>query len=235
MKEDIRRFNEYAMNYDLKLKPIMGKYHHSFRVTNFCKEIARTLNLDEEDEHVAKLCGLYHDIARFEQWAKFETYEDKNSFDHGDKGYEILSKKRFIRDKKIRDIVLQTTKYHNKYEVKDLDEKTLLFCNIVRDADKLDILREQYNENNDEKIVLTKEILSTIYDKKIVDNLSIKSNTDQILRAISWIFDLNFEYSYNVLKEEKIIEKKFALLERDGSNEETSKLRKFILEELEKR
>ena len=235
MKEDIKKFNEYAKNYDLKEKPIMGKFHHSFRVMELCEEIAKQEKLNEEEIYIARLCGLYHDIARFEQWTKYQTFLDQKSFNHGDEGYKILLENNFIKDKRIKQIVLEATKYHNKYEVdKSLDDKTLLFCKIVRDADKLDIMKEQCNSIKDE-IKLKKELLNNIYNKQIVNNLDVTNSTDNILRQLSWIFDLNFKYSYHFLKINNIIDNKFNLLELYGSNEEINKLKKFIYNELEKR
>ena len=235
MEEYIKKFNDYAKGYDLKVKPIMGKYHHSFRVMELCNEIAISENLSEEDIFLANICGLFHDIGRFNQWTLHETYEDALSFDHGDEGYKVLLENNFLEEN-IKNIVLMSVKYHNKYNIDNsLDDRTKLFCNIVRDADKLDIIREQCNVIKQNKIILKEELLNDIYNETICKNNYIFNEVDSILRMLSWIFDYNFKYSYQFLLDKDIIKKKFDLLEIYGETEELNKLKTYIFKEIEKR
>ena len=236
MKEEIKLFNEYVKNYDLKNKKLIGKYHHSFRVMEFCKEIAISLNLNEEDISIASLCGLLHDIARFEQLTKYDTYYDFKSFDHGDYGCDILEHddfiKKFTSDEEIIKIVLDGVRYHNKFKVPNLNERNMLFVNILRDADKIDIMTEWANEIRDNKIILKESILKSIYNKELCKKSDLENDTDNILMNMSWIFDLNFKYSFEYLKNKKIIEKKFNLLEMYGETKEISELKQFIMKEI---
>jgi len=167
MKKEMKLFNEYVKQFDLTNKKIRYKFHHSYRVMEIAKEIAVSLKLNEEDTYIATLAALLHDIGRFNQIKKYDTYRDQISVDHGDEGEEVLKENDFIKkftiDEKIIDIILKSTKYHNKYEIdSNLDEKTTLICKIVRDADKLDIIREFANEINDEEIIIKEEILNSI-------------------------------------------------------------------------
>lgn len=225
-------FNDYVKKYDLTIKPIMGKYHHSFRVMEFAKEIAISLGLSDKDIKLASDCGLLHDIARFKQYSDYETYIDRLSFDHGDVGYEILKD---LLNNEDKDIILISTKYHNKYVLPELDERTKLFCNIVRDADKLDIMKEQFSEMKDEKVILKEELLDDIYNHKICRNELIKSDSDCILRCLSWINDLNFKYSYEYLLKNNIIEDKFNLLSLYGETEEIKEFKNYIFNRIEER
>ena len=75
-------------------------------------------------------------------------------------------------------------------------------------------------------------MLDSIYNKQICKNEYITNEVDSILRMISWIFDLNYKYSYQYLVDKKIIEKKFNLLEMYGKTENTIKLKKFIEENI---
>ena len=225
----IAEFNEYAKTFDLTVKQIIYKYHHSFRVM----EIAISLNLNKEDIELATICGLFHDIGRFRQWTEYQTYKDQDSIDHGDLGVEIL--KDFLNNYKDKEIVIKATKYHNKYDVPELDERTTLFCNIVRDADKLDIMREQTNQIYQKEIVLKPELLSDIDNKIICQNKNVENEVDAIIRMLSWVFDLNFKYSFQFLKDNKIIEDKLNLLKIYGETDEIKKLESSIYEEVEKR
>ena len=223
IKKAMKLFNEYAKTYDLKVKPIMEKFHHSYRVAEFAKEIACHEKLSKEEIDIAYISALFHDIARFDQWTKYQTFKDSKSVDHGDLGYDIL-KEKFISDitpnKEIQDIILLSTKYHNKYCVdKNLNKKQLLFCNIIRDADKIDIMIEQHISIKENKIVIKEELLKSIYDNKTCENKYMENEVDAIIRMISWINDLNFKSSFKIIKEKDIINKKFALLEIYGKQD----------------
>ena len=52
--------------------------------------IASSIGLNEEKINLAKLIGLLHDIARFEQYTRYQTFRDIESIDHGNLGAEIL-------------------------------------------------------------------------------------------------------------------------------------------------
>ncbi len=235
MDEAISVFNEYVNNFDLKDPRLLDKKEHSFRVMNLAKSIAESLKLNEEDIHIATLAGLVHDIGRFNQLKFYGTYKDSLSIDHGDEGYRVLESiiDKFTADKEIQNIVLLATKYHNKCKIGDVDDRTKMFCKIVRDADKLDIMETQINEVNSENIVIKDELLKSIYEKSLCKNEYCQTEEDAILRMISWIFDLNFPYSYKYLKDNKIIERKFNVLKRTQDKQKLAKLEEFIYREIE--
>lgn len=238
MEEFLKLFNDYVKNYDLTDLNTMRKYHHSFRVMERAGEIAQSLNLNSLEKDLVLICGLFHDIARFYQWEKYNTYKDFESIDHGDYGVIILKEEHLIQKltkiEKYQEIILNTVKYHNKMMVPKLDDKTMLFVNIIRDADKLDILETQELVMNDEKIILKKELLDSIYQKQVCSNYLIQSDTDVILKQISWIFDFNFSYSYRYLENKNIITCKFQLLELYGEIEEIEQLKSFVIGEMKK-
>ena len=237
MEKEMKLFNEYVKQFDFSDKKIKYKFHHSYRVMEIAKEIASSLKLNEEDTYIATLAALLHDIGRFNQIKNYDTYRDQISVDHGDEGERVLKEndliKQFTSDEQIIEIILKSTKYHNKYEIdSNLDERTLLFCKIVRDADKLDIIRECANEINDEKITIKKEILESIINHELASNNYCETDTDHVVYYLSWIVDFNFKYSYLFLDENKIIEKKLNLLEMYGETEETKLIREIILNKL---
>ena len=229
MKDIMKLFNDYAKTFELKNKNIMRKFHHSYRVMEFSIEIAKSLDLNEEDIRVIGIAGLFHDIARFEQWTQFETYIDSKSFDHGDMGYDITKElfiDKFDLNSEEKEIVLKAIKNHNKYKVDtNLTEKELLFSNIIRDADKLDIIKEQGFIKKDEKV---KDVLiNNLLEHKMVDNNLVETEMDSLFRLIAFIFDLNFKYSYDYLLKKQIIENKINLLEIYGNKD-----LKFLEEDL---
>ena len=81
--EFVSRFAAYADAYraaDGSMPDaIQCKYEHTFDVVRFARDIASRENFPAEDLFLAALCGLFHDIARFEQVKRFNTFNDKLS------------------------------------------------------------------------------------------------------------------------------------------------------------
>lgn len=206
MEEYIKIFNDYYKKFDDSLWGVSYKYDHTFRVVDFAEQIAKSLKLSDEDIEFAKVCALFHDIARFKQWQDYNTFHDSISFDHGDMGYTIL-KELGIDD----EIILLSTKYHNKYSVpEDLDDRTKLFANITRDADKLDIMIEQDRVCNDEELSIDDEIIDAFNNRALTHNkkTTVYSDADKIFRNVSFIFDINFKKSMEIIKEKDLVNSK---------------------------
>ena len=145
IKNAEKEFIKYTENYDLSNENIERKQLHSIRVMKLSTQIAKSLNLSEDETDLATLIGLLHDIARFEQYSQYKTYEDVHSFDHGDYGVKILNKdiRKYIETEKYDNIIKTAIKNHNKLKIEEgLSEKELLFSKIIRDADKIDIIYE---------------------------------------------------------------------------------------------
>lgn len=210
MEEALKLFNNYLSGFDHSKFGIKLKYDHTIRVVEYAKRIAESLDLSKEDIDKASVCGLYHDIARFKQWDIYETFLDALSFDHGDEGYNVL-KELGIDD----NIILMSTKYHNKYEVDEsLDDRTKMFCYITRDADKIDILLNQYNDPIEDEITIDEEIINSFKEKKLLHNIN-KKGVDKykyILRELAFIFDIQYKESLNIIKREDFVNKKCDLL-----------------------
>lgn len=152
----IKKFNNYTKQFDMTNEMILRKYHHTFRVADYAKELAKSENLNEHDTFIAYLCGLLHDIARFKQATEYKTFNDFKSFDHGNMGYNILIENdyisNYIKDEESKQIILKAVKNHNKYEIEENStDKQLFFAKLVRDADKIDILDNLKITINDKK------------------------------------------------------------------------------------
>lgn len=238
MKEAENEFYKYTESYK-KYGPKIGlKISHTVRVEKLCVDIAKSLNLSQEDIDLAAMCGLLHDIARFEQWKKYKTYSDLQSIDHGNLGVEILKKNNFINKftKKNHDTILRAVKYHNKYNVPNtLSERNKMFVNITRDADKIDILKlfvtgELVNDTNDS--VICDKVYNAILNKEEIKRTDVKSNADDIAVRLGFIFDLNFKRSYEILKETDYINKMIDVQIKDTKNEllvkQLNELREFV-------
>lgn len=211
-------FIKYTKMYDLENEHIKRKQEHSIRVMNISKQIAEGLKLSQEEVEVATLIGLLHDIARFEQYTKYSTFEDLESIDHGDYGVEILEKeiRKYIETDKYDKIIKLAVKNHNKYKIEDgLINKEELFAKIIRDADKIDIFYESVDmfwkgkegEVNNSKI--SQPILEQFENRTQIkrEKGKIIENLEEIVSVIAFIFDMNFKASFDILKKEDYINK----------------------------
>lgn len=107
---------------------------------------------------------------------------------------------------------------HNKYRVKEgLTDKELMFCNILRDADKVDIFKVNadipmeiiYDVTTEElkKGVITKAVLESFYKKETVLKSVRRSAVDHIVGHISLLFELVYKESYRQAKEQGYVYK----------------------------
>ena len=216
LEKSIEKFIKYTEKYDLNDSNIERKQKHSIRVMNISKEIAKKIELTQEEIEIAALIGLLHDIARFEQYKQYHTFKDNISIDHGDLGAEILNKdiREYIETNKYDEIIKLAVKNHNKYKIQeDLSQEQKIFAQIIRDADKIDILYEAVEMLWEESENLIEE--STITDKvfeQIINNKQIKSKDkitpiDNVVSVIAFIFDINFKESFKILKQKDYINK----------------------------
>ena len=79
LDQAIEEFKNYTKDYINLSDKCVLKINHTLRVVKRCEEIAESLDLSKHDIELAKLCGLLHDIGRFEQWKRYETYYDEKN------------------------------------------------------------------------------------------------------------------------------------------------------------
>ncbi len=212
-------FLEYAKVFDQTDESIARKIGHSLRVMDISTKLAKNMKLDEEKVQLATLIGLLHDIGRFEQRKRFNTFRDSDSIDHADLGVEILLKdvflRKFIEENKYDNIILKAIKNHNKYTIENsLNKEELLFSKIIRDSDKIDILYEAEtmfykggqkeeieNSSIDKYVEVQIENMQPILRKKGLKPYGI----NDVLCIIAFIFDINFKESFEIIKNKNYI------------------------------
>jgi len=236
IEKALEEFNNYTDNYRSYGEMIELKIEHTKRVTNIASSIADSLKLSKEEKMIATLCGLLHDIGRFEQYKNYQTYDDKKSIDHGDLGYKILKEKDYLsvytKNEKYKNSILKSVKYHNKYSVpKNLSKQDKLFCNIARDADKIDILyiftdktteRDIFKaDSNNTKI--SEKVLETLKNHKSISHEILQTKADRLAICLGFIFDINYPYSFKYLKELKYMDIIIDKMKNKASNKEFQK------------
>lgn len=206
------QFDKFIKEFNLKDKNIKKKYDHSLRVQKICELIAKNEKYDIEKYELASLVGLLHDYGRFYQWKKYQTYNDRDSLDHGDYAVKELFDNnqitKFYQKEKNYKIIYEAIKYHNKYKIPE-NVKSKEICNLIRDADKLDILY-MYTINElvlNEEGIVTDKVKEIFYNHELLNNKYIKAKIDISIRTLCLVYDLNFKYSYVYLKEKQIMNK----------------------------
>ena len=218
-------FKKYVDAFDWNDENIRLKYFHTLEVASISYRIASDLGLSEEDRELALLIGYLHDIGRFEQITRVKTFKDK-VLDHADNGVRLLFDegvlRKFVRTSKYDEIIKKAVRNHNKYEILDeVTERERLFANIIRDSDKIDILRVR-REYYQDKIILppSSAVLECIDKEKPVQIKDIKNKSDSILCVLAFIFDFNYDVSLNVLKEKGYYEQLIDSIEVSQDNKE---------------
>lgn len=79
-------------------KNISLKEEHTFHVCKNMIEITQGLSLKENQTMLAEAIALFHDIGRFPQYAKYRTFRDSISVNHGMLGTQTLIEKRSFRN-----------------------------------------------------------------------------------------------------------------------------------------
>lgn len=124
--------------------PLELKEQHTAGVLRHARAIVAEEDFSPAETRAALLAALYHDVARFEQYRLFRTFRDPLSRNHGQWGVCILKKEARLAAEtpEIRRLTLAAVGLHNRYALPaQLPEPFWRVTCVVRDADKLDILR----------------------------------------------------------------------------------------------
>ena len=185
------------------------KENHTIRVCNEILKIGSSLDLNSDELNLAEITALFHDVGRFEQYARYQTFVDSKSENHALLSVKILESKGIFNgfDEPLKNLICRIIKYHNRATLPDDENKTcLFFSKLLRDADKLDIWRvviNYYHQNNSRRnsaleldlpdtAGFSDKVYQDLINKQIVDIIHVKNLNDFKLLQVGWIFDINF-------------------------------------------
>lgn len=250
--EAITVFDNYVSNYDRSNPMIYQKAAHSHRVAKIAERIARSLD-QESLVDFAWLLGLLHDIGRFEQVRKYNTFNDDESVDHAELGADILFKEGLIDlfptstlPEGWPQIAETAIRQHNKLNLaKGLDETTETLSNILRDADKVDIFRVlielSYSNHNrginliqPENYEVSPEVMKCVMEHRCVPRDVRKTFLDRRVSHCCLAFELVYEESRVITKEQGYLRRLLTMQDEDGLQTRNSEqLRELALVERE--
>ena len=152
-----KKFDEYVSNFNVEQGRIKLKIEHIKRVAKISTQIAQYLDLNKEQTALAEAIGIFHDIGRFKQVEMYDTFSDKDSTNHAELGVKILFEDNLIDEfeieEKYKKIIKIAVINHNRDKIEEgLTEEENLFCKIIRDADKLDIITHAITEYDFESV-----------------------------------------------------------------------------------
>ena len=175
--------------------------------------LARSLDLTPRQITLAAVAGLCHDVGRFPQYQRYKTFNDRESVNHGLLGSRALVRRSGLPGLSDREhaLVRLAVVVHNRRRLppalaSGCDAQALVLAQIVRDADKLDILRIMIDNFNDpaekDNVVFlglpdipgqfNPAILADIEAGRLSRYDFMTSATDFALLLLSWVNDLTF-------------------------------------------
>ncbi len=195
------------------------KWLHSLNVAANAEQILAAVDLPPHLVRAAQLAALYHDVARFKQYAQFGTFKDAESADHGAWGSKILKMEMLLEGEEeyIASLIRASVSMHNRADVPvGIPEDYLVVTSVVRDADKIDILRvlSAYMHPAGPRSDVVTAALPDLPDRwnvKIYNDLmqgrsakyeDMRFLNDFRLLLCTWLFGLNFPVSRAIIAEQ---------------------------------
>ena len=214
-------FRIYTDHYDSTDEKVRLKIDHTYRVAELCERIALSAGLREEAD-LAWLTGMLHDIGRFEQLRRFGTFMDAESVDHAALGGDILFRegmiRKFLSDDREDSLIETAVRVHSAYRIPEgLDGRTRKLCAILRDADKIDILKvnvdfpleEIYNVSTQElrSCQASPEVMDAFYEEHAVLRSLKRTAADHLIGHVSLVYELVYPVSLRIVREQGYLEK----------------------------
>ncbi|MGI6205760.1 MAG: HD domain-containing protein [Anaerovoracaceae bacterium] len=232
-------FRRFLASYDMNHPHIKIKAVHTFKTAENCELIAKTCGKDAD---LAWLTGILHDVGRFPQMVKYDTFWDPASTDHAALGADILFRggliKEFIDDDSCYPILEKAVRWHSAYRLpEDLTSDERAYCLILRDADKLDIFRvfaesdpvEIFRYDREKFLLspISDEVMEEIRKRKTVKHTLKKTPADRYAGVAALGFELNFPVTERLVRERGDLDKYLSI---QFKNKDTDRKRLEIRE-----
>ena len=227
-------FASFVSDYDASDSKVNLKIVHTYHVADICDAISDSLHLASEDRDTAWLCGMLHDVGRFEQLRRYGTFSDKRSVNHAALSADLLFHdgliRHFVEDNSKDSLVEKTIRLHNVFLLpENLSDKELLICNILRDADKIGIIRANYETplsviyDLPEEEFYTTPISDSVYDAAMkginVNREYSQTAVDYLIGYICFVYGLVFPESFRQVQKQGYLDR---MLQFQSRNPETA-------------
>lgn len=214
-------FERYLDGFDREDPKVKLKIIHTFGVVEWAEKAAGRMGLPGEEAELAKLIALLHDIGRFEQVKRFDSFEPA-TMDHAAYGADLLAAdnhaflREFVPEEGDDEIILTSIRLHSLYELPPMEEgRCRLHAMLIRDADKLDNCRVKLVDSLDillgmeaEKVgalPISQEVWNLCLQRRSVYSPLRKNRMDYWVSYIAYFFDINFPASAAFILEEDFV------------------------------
>lgn len=216
-----QQFELYLDNYDREDDKVRLKIVHTYGVVECSRQIAKRMGLSGEDAALAQIIGLLHDIGRFEQVKRFDSFEP-TVMDHAAFGVELLFKegmiRQFVREDRWDGIIRTAIAKHSDFKLEGItDQRELLHAKIIRDADKLDNCRVKIIDSVETIIgvsaseagreEISPEVMEQFLRGESIYSPARKTKMDYWLSYLAYFFDVNFNETLDIVRKKQYVEK----------------------------
>lgn len=219
----------YLQGAEIDVANVQLKIDHSCRVLEFARRLTANLAPEPGLGELAHLSALFHDVGRFPQYARYRTFHDQESINHGRQGVLTLKQHQVLVEfsPTARRCILGAVILHNRGSLPQRLPPAVRFAaQVVRDSDKLDIFAVMLAHFNPaaphNKVVnlglrphpdhFTPEILAKVKNRQTVDYRDMVWVNDFKLGLCSWVYDLNYGVSRSIVRERGYVEELLGLL-----------------------
>lgn len=209
------------------------KKNHTMRVIEEIRTLGESLTLSDDQIRLAMVMGLFHDIGRFEQFRRYGLYLDCKTEDHAMLGIKILKDNGVLNElqEPTRQLVLCAIEHHNKKEIpQGISDECSSYTKLLRDADKLDIWHlaiKHYTSSTPHKLnsidfglpdlpQLSEEIINDLQAGTIARSTELKSRYDFILLQMGWVYDINYQKTFQIIRDRKYLESLYKQLPQNA-------------------
>jgi len=214
-------FETYVQTYndidEEGFRNILLKVEHTRKVCEIMALLAAGEGLTPEEARIAAAVALLHDVGRFPQFRRWRTFRDSESDNHARLGVEVIREQGVLDGLPAAERLLieEAVRFHNLLALPLRSQSpTSLFIRLIRDADKLDIWRvflDYFRQPDDQRPsavtlgfpdlpVVTPACVRELAAGRVIRLEDIRVLNDFKLLQISWVYDLNFRSSFNLLR-----------------------------------
>lgn len=215
------QFEKYLNSYDRDNGKVRLKIIHTYGVVHDMTEICKRMQLSDEDTELARIIALLHDIGRFEQLKRFDSFEP-TTMDHAAYGLQVLFEegliRQFVPESTWDDIIRTAIARHSDFKLEGItDPRTLLHARLIRDADKLDNCRVKLEDDllvfmgaSEEEIgaqAITPVIYDTVFKNQCVYSPDRVTRMDYWVSYVAYFLDINYRATLDIIEEHDYLNK----------------------------
>lgn len=216
------------------LRNIRLKKVHTLQVMACMDQITAGEGLGDNERLIAAATALLHDVGRFPQYRTWRTFRDSESDNHARLSVEVIRSESLLNQLPSQEQLLieEAVRFHNLLILPETcSSPTDLFIRLIRDADKLDIWRvflEYYALPEQERASavslgfpdlpeVSPACLATLAAGHIVRLDQARVLNDFKLLQISWVYDLNFSTTRQLVLDAEYLPRLAATLPSDSA------------------